>query len=141
MKTGHRIRLYFFGFLIGSVLVYFILFRGRNHTYWFPENRVKEQLIKGRLFFTEHARCRMQCRGISEEEVKEILYNGNVNFSESHPHPSSSSGQALCPTYAMEGTTADKQTVRIIFASCDTLTTKVITAINLGMEKDTCDCK
>lgn len=141
MTTGHRIRLYFFGFLIGCVMVYFILLRGRDRSYWLPESRVKEQLQKGKLFFTEHAQCRMKCRNISEDEVKEILQNGNVNFSESHPHPSASSGQAPCPSYAMEGTTSTKRNERIIFSSCDTLTTKVVTVIDLGMKKDSCECK
>ncbi|MBI4931565.1 MAG: DUF4258 domain-containing protein [Bacteroidetes bacterium] len=140
MTTPKRIRLYIYGFLIGCVMVYFILLRGRNRSYWFPENRVREQLMKGNLVFTEHAQCRMKCRAISEEEVREILKNGNVNFSESHPHPETSSGQARCPSYAIDGTTADKQNVRIVFASCDTLTTKVVTAIDLGLEKDTCRC-
>lgn len=141
MKTGHRIRLYIYGFLTGCVMVYFILFRGRDRTYWLPENRVKEQLLKGKLVFTRHAQCRMKCRNITEEEVKEILKNGNVNFSESHPH------DTPCPSYAMDGTTSDKQIVRIVFASCDTLTTKVVTAIDLSRsegphaeEKNTCGC-
>jgi hypothetical protein len=135
MKTPKRIRLYLYGFLIGCLMVYFVLFRGRNRGYWLPENRVKEQLMKGNLVFTYHAQCRMKCRAISEEEVREILKNGSVNFSESHPHDSP------CPSYALDGTTSDKQNVRIVFASCDTLTTKVVTAIDLGLEKDTCQCR
>lgn len=135
MKTWPRIRLYLFGFLVGCVMVYFVLFKGRNRGYWLPENRVKEQLMKGNLVFTEHAKCRMTCRGISEEEVKEILKNGSVNFSESHPH------DTPCPSYALEGTMADKQNVRIVFSSCDTTTTKVVTTIDLGSKQDTCNCR
>ena len=131
MKTARRIRLYLIGFLFGCVMVYFVLFRGRNRSYWFPENRVKEQLMKGNLLFSEHALCRMKCRAISEAEIRDILKNGSVNFRESHPH------DAPCPSYAMDGTTADKQNVRIVFSSCDTLTTKVVTAIDLGSTKDT----
>ncbi|MEK6614807.1 MAG: DUF4258 domain-containing protein, partial [Bacteroidota bacterium] len=133
MTTPKRIRLYLYGFLIGCVMVYFVLFRGRNRSYWLPENRVKEQLMKGNLVFTRHAQCRMKCRAITEDEVREILKNGNVNFSESHPH------DTPCPSYALDGTTSDKQNVRIVFASCDTISTKVVTAIDLGVEKDTCE--
>lgn len=135
MKTWHRIRLYLFGFMIGCVLVYFILLRGKNRTSWLPASRVKEQLIKGNLVFTDHAKCRMICRGISEKEVREILQNGNVNFSESHTH------DKPCPSYAVEGTTSSKRNERIIVASCDTITTTVVTAIDLDLKKDTCDCK
>jgi len=134
MTAGHRIRLYFLGFLIGCVFVYFLLLRGKNRSYWLPENRVKEQLMKGNLVYTEHAKCRMKCRNISEEEVKEILKNGSVNFSESHPH------DTPCPSYALEGTTSTNKNERIIFSSCDTLTTKVVTAIDLEAEKDACEC-
>ncbi|MBI4945115.1 MAG: DUF4258 domain-containing protein [Bacteroidetes bacterium] len=135
MTTPKRIQLYLYGFLIGCVMVYFVLIRGRNRGYWLPENRVKEQLMKGNLVFTEHAQCRMKCRAISEEEVRDILKNGNVNFSESHPHDSP------CPSYAFDGTTSAKENVRIVFASCDTLTTKVVTAIDLGLKQDTCECR
>jgi hypothetical protein len=134
MKKGHRIRLYLYGFLIGCVMVYFVLLRGRNRSYWLPENRVREQLMKGKLVFSEHALCRMNCRDINEAEVNEMLKSGNVNFSESHPHASP------CPSYAFDGTTSRNKNVRIVFASCDTLTTKVVTAINLDLAKDTCDC-
>ncbi|HEY4798080.1 MAG TPA: DUF4258 domain-containing protein [Bacteroidia bacterium] len=135
MKIWHRIRLYFFGFIIGCVLVYFILLRGKNRASWLPASRVTEQLCKGKLIFSQHAKCRMACRGISEQEVKEILQNGIVNFSESHTH------DKPCPSYAMEGTTSSKRNERIIFASCDTLTTTVVTAIDLDLKKDTCNCK
>lgn len=135
MKTGKRVRLYFFGFMIGCVMIYFVLFRGRNRSYWFPENRVREQLMKGKLVFTKHAQCRMNCRNISQEEVDEMLKYGNVNFSESHPHG------CPCPSYALEGTTSRNKNVRIIFSSCDTLTTNVVTAINLDSAKDSCNCQ
>jgi hypothetical protein len=134
MSISSRARLFFLGFMLGCVLVYLILFRGRNRSYWLPENRVKEKLMKGNLIFTTHALCRMKCRAITEEKVKAILKNGNINFQKSHPH------DTPCPTYAFEGITADKQLLRIIFASCDSIT-KVVTAIDLGLEKDTCECR
>ncbi|MBI3501217.1 MAG: DUF4258 domain-containing protein [Bacteroidetes bacterium] len=134
MTTGKRIRLYLFGFLIGCVLVYFILLRGKNRSYWLPENRIKEQMLKGNLIYSEHAKCRMKCRNITEEEVKEILKKGSVNFSESHPHDSP------CPSYAFDGKTSAGKNERIVFSSCDTLTTKVVTAINLDSKKDSCEC-
>lgn len=90
--------------------------------------------MKGNLIFTQHALCRMNCRAITEEEVRAILKNGNINFQKSHPQ------DIPCPAYALEGTTADKQQVRIIFASCDSIT-KVVTAIDLELEKDTCECR
>lgn len=74
----------------------------------------------------------MQCRKISQEEVKEIMQNGKINYNKSDikAHP--------CPEYALEGMTSDDQRVRIIFAQCDTKT-KVVTCIDLGTEWE-CDC-
>lgn len=135
MKTRRRVGLYSFGFLIGCVMIYFVLLRGRDRSYWLPENRVKDQLMKGTLVFTKHALCRMECRNITKEEVNEILKNGNVNFGESHPHDNP------CPSYALDGITSNKRNIRIVFSSCDTLTTNVVTTINLDVAKDTCHCR
>lgn len=84
------------------------------------------------LEYTLHAKCRMQCRHITQEEVKDIMRNGKINYSKSNvnAHP--------CPEYALEGTTDDNQRVRIIFAQCD-YKTKVVTCIDLGKDW-TCDC-
>ena len=73
MTTPKRIRLYIYGFLIGCVMVYFMLFRGNDRSYWLPANRVKEQVNKSTFKYSEHARCKMQCKQISEKEVAEIL--------------------------------------------------------------------
>ncbi len=98
-----------------------------------PPNTVNSNLLSERLTYTRHARCRMDCRYISEEEVAYILRNGKVNKRKSKPH------DAPCPTYALEGVTPkDKQEVRIVFAACDDAT-KVITTIDLGNEYQ-CHC-
>ena len=86
------------------------------------------------LEYTRHARCRMDCRKISESEVKEIMLNGNINYRKSNVKASP------CPVYAVEGTTTiDDQRVRIVFAQCDRKT-KVVTCIDLDNEFN-CACK
>lgn len=98
-----------------------------------PPNTVNSSLLSERLIYTRHARCRMGCRYISEDEIAYILRNGKMNKRKSKPH------DAPCPTYALEGITPDdKQEVRIVFAACDDVT-KVITAIDLGNEYQ-CHC-
>ncbi|MFT3935034.1 MAG: DUF4258 domain-containing protein [Chitinophagaceae bacterium] len=84
------------------------------------------------LEYTQHARCRMDCRQITEEEVKYILQNGTINYrkSEANGHP--------CPTYALEGYSLEKQHLRIVFAQCD-YKTKVVTCIDLDHEFE-CHC-
>jgi hypothetical protein len=82
--------------------------------------------------YTMHAKCRMQCRKISQAEVEEIMRDGKINYNKSDVN-----GRP-CPTYALEGVTQDDQRVRIVFGQCD-LKTKVITCIDLNTDW-TCDC-
>ena len=85
------------------------------------------------LEYTAHAKCRMQCRQISEAEVSEILRSGTINYKKSNLN------DKPCPTYAIEGNTNDGQKVRIVFAACKT-NTRVVTTIDIGKEHE-CDCK
>jgi hypothetical protein len=82
--------------------------------------------------YTQHARCRMACRQITPEEVKEIMENGKINYRKSDVR------DRPCPTYALEGITRDNQRVRIVFAQCDSKT-KVVTTIDLDRDW-TCNC-
>jgi len=74
----------------------------------------------------------MECRQITEEEVKEIMETGKINYRKTDVH------DRPCPTYAVEGVTHDNQHVRIVFAQCD-FKTKVVTTIDLDKEW-TCAC-
>jgi Domain of unknown function (DUF4258) len=133
MNTSRRIRLFVMGVLLGSIIMYFFVFKNRN-VYKSPSEVIHGKLQSQHLEYSRHAQCRMQCRSISESEIKEILQNGEVNYSKSQVH------DKPCPSYALEGKTADGQNVRIVFAECETVT-KVITAIDLDTDHDTCDCK
>ncbi|MBC7902866.1 MAG: DUF4258 domain-containing protein [Gemmatimonadaceae bacterium] len=84
--------------------------------------------------YTTHAKCRMECREITQAEVEEIMKEGKINYKKSDVN------DAPCPSYALEGyTSGDNQHVRIVFGQCD-LKTKVITCIDLDKEFE-CDCK
>jgi hypothetical protein len=97
---------------------------GTNHD---PINRRADHLI-----YTRHARCRMDCRHITETEVREILERGEIDYRKSEPdaHPD--------PKYALEGNTNEGQHLRIIFAPSQRGLV-VITCIELGVEWK-CDC-
>ncbi len=84
--------------------------------------------------YSKHARCRMGCRHIDELEVKEILKDGKINYSKSELQ-----GDDCNKKYAVEGTTNDRQKVRIIFAPCSDEVT-VVTVIDIGKEWP-CDCE
>jgi hypothetical protein len=84
------------------------------------------------LEYTRHARCRMECRKITQAEVQDIMREGKINYRKSDVK------DRPCPTYALEGYTDDNQHVRIVFAQCDQ-STKVVTCIDLEREWQ-CDC-
>lgn len=84
------------------------------------------------LYFTKHAKCRMKCRHITQQEVKEILSEGTINYNKSNLKDPKG------PTYALEGNTDDGQHVRIIFAPKQTRLT-VVTVIDLENEYE-CNC-
>jgi len=84
------------------------------------------------LEYSKHAKCRMECRRISQAEVEEIMQDGKINYNKSDLQ------NARCPRYAIEGVTVDNQKVRIIFAQCNEKT-EVVTVIDLDTEWS-CDC-
>ncbi len=85
--------------------------------------------------YSKHAKCRMQCRHISQSEVEDILHNGSINYGKSEIGDNPDCSRK----YAVEGTTNDGQRVRIIFAPCASEVT-VVTVIDLGQEWQ-CDCE
>jgi hypothetical protein len=104
------------------------------------ENGKTEVVAKGlnrspsRIEYSRHARCRMECRKINEQEVEQILKEGKINYRKSEI------GQLPdCKRkYAVEGVTYEGQKVRIIFAPCETLVT-VVTVIDIGRDWP-CNC-
>lgn len=84
--------------------------------------------------YSKHARCRMECRHITETEVKQILEDGKINYTKSELK-----GEDCSKKYAVEGLTRDKQHVRMIFAPCQSEVT-VVTVIDLDKEWP-CSCE
>lgn len=95
------------------------------------EPAVKEEK-QAPIYYTKHARCRMDCREISEQEIEYVLDNGVVNQRKSDAH------KKPCPTYAYEARTADGQLVRVVIADCPT-ERRVITCIDLENDYE-CAC-
>lgn len=84
------------------------------------------------LILTNHAKCRMECRDITEEEIKEILHAGNINYNKSNLIDVGGA------TYALEGYSHEHQHLRVIFAPKGTELV-VVTCIDLDKEWQ-CDC-
>ena len=84
------------------------------------------------LEYSNHAKCRMQCRSISQAEVEQVMTRGRINYNKSDLK------NARCPRYTLEGITSDDQKVRIVFAQCNDKTV-VVTVIDISTEWS-CDC-
>ena len=79
------------------------------------------------LILTKHAKCRMDCRHITEPEIEEIIHKGKVNYSKS------GTGTKGDETYALEGYSNEHQHLRIVVAPEDDGLV-VITCIDLDNE-------
>lgn len=85
------------------------------------------------ISYSKHARCRMYCRHIDEREIEEILHKGKINYKKSQLD-----ADDCHKRYAVEGTSNDKQQLRIIFVCCGNENI-VITCIDLKNDWY-CDC-
>lgn len=83
------------------------------------------------IIYTKHAKCRMECRHISEAEIKEILETGKVNARKIEEDDRGK-------TYPLEGKTSTDKLLRIVVAPKKT-DLVIVTVIDL--DKDwPCDC-
>jgi len=123
--------------VLGVLLLLYLLFFKKPADETTPKrNKSDKQEIDfrhQRIYYTKHAKCRMECRNIDESEVKEILQNGEINFSKSDLK------DQPCPKYAVEGKTHDGQEVRIIVGNCKTQAS-IVTVIDLKNDFE-CDCE
>jgi len=97
-----------------------------------PARREAFDRTPSHLYYTKHALCRMDCRHISKEDIKEIMRKGIINFNRSNRR------DRPCPTFALQGETNDGEKLRVIFAQCNE-ETKVVTCYNLEEDFD-CHC-
>jgi len=85
------------------------------------------------IIYTKHARCRMECRRITEGEVKEILQTGKVVANKIEE-------TARGKTYPLDGRTKEDKMVRIVVApkKSDLV---IVTVIDLDTDWPCGDCK
>ncbi|MBI2271450.1 MAG: DUF4258 domain-containing protein [Bacteroidetes bacterium] len=122
-----RFRLYGFGLLMGCLLVSIIT---KGKACQMPGTLKLEELNSQKLEFTSYADCKMKCLGIGEDDIKDMMKKGDINYGKSEVH------SKPYPKYAIEGDTRDGRSVLIIVNDCDS-TTKIA---NLIGEKETCSC-
>ncbi len=85
------------------------------------------------IIYTRHARCRMECRHISEEEVKEILQTGKLNEDKIEQGDKGM-------TYPLDGRTKADKMMRIVVAPKKN-NLVIVTVIDLDKDWPCGDCK
>ena len=97
-----------------------------------PHKREAFDRHPSHIEYTKHALCRMDCRHIDAEDIKEIMQKGIIIFNRTNMN------DRPCPTFAIQGYTTQHENLRVIFAQCAE-TTKVITCYNLKQDFE-CHC-
>lgn len=130
MKLTNRQKSQLFSVILLVVIAGITFFQNQQSKPYFNDF---EQNTNKKIYYTKHAKCRMDCREISKEEINFIREKGNINYRKSDME------DKPCPTIAKEGRSKDGQMLRIVFAECDN-ETKIVTAIDLENEY-VCNCK
>ena len=114
------------------ILILLIAFVGCQYERNSSIKNSKESFRDKPVQFTKHARCMMNCKHISEVEIEKLINSGKLNSKESFRY------DKPCPTFAVEGLTADSQNLRVIVGECAGVA-RVITVINIANEQK-CNC-
>lgn len=82
MKLKKRIIYYAIGFLLGIVLT-IVIFADKDIFGFMPSNRVREDIQNSNIMISPMEKARLECMGIDENFIFEMIENADVNFSES----------------------------------------------------------
>lgn len=128
----HRLKFYAIGFLLGLVMVnYFFKDRAICRM---PGTLKLEELQKQKPEFTSVAHCTMKCLGVKEQDIRELLKNGSVNYDASDVHATP------CPRYAVEGKLNGNRKIRVQVNDCDSIS-RIQSVSDLASPKEACECK
>ncbi|MEX1189380.1 MAG: hypothetical protein WED33_08985 [Bacteroidia bacterium] len=111
MDFKRRLRLFIFGILLGSGVVWAFLFRGRDLPAWTPEGRILEALQQNPVKISSLAKCKLSCFDISDEDILEVIRTADVNFSESNIRDKE------VPEYVLEGKGVNGDMHKLLFRS------------------------
>jgi len=129
MDSKRRIKLFMTGVLLGVIIMYFFIFKDRN-IFKSPKEVIREKLQTGKLSYTDKTTCQMKCYNISSSDIDWLIKAGEIEYYKVHEKP--------CAIYALQGK-KDRE-IRIEFTQCDSIN-RIISAADISIKKDTCDCK
>jgi hypothetical protein len=127
-----RWRSFLIGVLLGSLIVYLLLFynRDRDLSFWFPEKRVLND-IKAKLGPIEQYDCELSCEQMFPSDLEKLLTEGDVDFAKSKPRETPK--EYLVNYLAEEGWAAEA-----VFSIQDS--TATMKSIVSTKHVDGCDC-
>lgn len=116
MKLAHRLAYYSGGFIIGLIMLFFILSGKRTSCAYGPQSRTLKHLRLKERAFSEKSMQFFQQNQLDTSAVSTLLLEGRVNFSESNTRLDS------CKQYVIEGEAFEKK-LSIRMENCDDLVT------------------
>lgn len=118
-------------FFLIIILIVFLIIKGFS---WFRNGNSGDESFRNstHLILTKHIKCRMDCRHITEDEIKEIIKNGEINYNKS------GTGSKGDSTFALEGFSHENQHIRVVVAP-ESEGLVLITCIDLDKEWP-CNC-
>jgi hypothetical protein len=131
MKFNRRLTLFLFGALLGTMFVYFFM---GNHNYLnTPTDVIKTNLVRNPVKYDKISNCQRECLSLSDNEVLEIMSEGDITFNKSEVHATP------CKKYWFEGKTKSGRELNIIFGWCER-ETMIYNIEEVGNAKN-CNCK
>ena len=131
MKMSKRIKLFVFGAILGSIIMYFFVLKDRN-IYLGPEEVIITKIQTGKPQISPLVKCKMDCLGITSNDIKTLLETADVDFGASDVH-----GKP-CKTYIINNDNKDAVLMQVSFQFCDT---NIVFSNFISTSNLKCDCK
>jgi hypothetical protein len=130
MDFSRRLRLFLFGIVLGSVIMYFYVLKDRN-IYKMPKDVIKEKLLHFPLQLSTKSQCQVDCNNIDTASFRKAWASGDIDFSLSKVN------EKPCPIYhiTLKGSTDSLKT--LMCSVCDDF----VVLQEIVESKSNCDCK
>ncbi|MCH1582217.1 MAG: hypothetical protein L7S63_03790 [Flavobacteriales bacterium] len=128
MTFTQRLWRFMIGIAIGTMLAFFF-FGSRSCNQWMPNPQVRKFLGDAGLMGDERTRCLMQCDAVTMADLRTLLENGDIRYSESDVRNEEGTGKY----YRIAGEERAAQ-----FVVTDSTT--VVRALELAVVPDGCNC-
>lgn len=125
-----RLFLYFIGFTVGCILVYFLVFKKRS-TSFLPSSIVLDTITGKEIIYEKEVECMLACYGLTRQNLIAVLKEGDVLFSESQP-------RATPKIYVVETESPDKSVLKLNFEMLPA--NSRILKVNPVENAKSCDC-